>query len=312
MWDRLGEVWRSITKPIEDFADYVDPNSKPPLPSPEGVAAIPDTTSKEAIEKATQSGVLPYINTWIYGESEPTQKTKVEGLTLEPQLPTPSPFDREQQLKLLNTLLEGSSVEQRVLEQIKNDDDAHKALIKLFMDQMNNRELHAKIRTLDLRRYRDQMKIVQVTKKMIDEEIAYAKSRGTALQTTQKVCTVVALSALALTMVVFVSTATAGGGTVPILSVIAANAGTFGTAAAVGQSAAGVGGAAAQIGQTYLKGRQDQAESSMIATQHESDKIDQEMKVLQQWMSHVIRNLSTLTDEMVQAEEQRHYTIKQR
>lgn len=312
MWERLGNVWRSITEPIEKFADQVAPNAKPSLPSPEGVAAIPDTTSKQAIEEASKKGLLPSINAWIYGETEQTTAQKVESLSWEPALPLPSPFARAQQLKLLNTLLESNRIEQKVLEEIKNDDDAHKALVRLFMEQMSTREVHAKFRTEDMQRSRDQLKIVHVTKKMIDEELAFAASWGGMLQTAQKICMVAALGALALSMVVFVSTATAGTGTVPVLSAIAANASYFAAATTFAKSAASVGTAAAQAGSTYLKGRQDKAESAMVGTQHESDKIDHEMKVLQQWMSHVLKHLTHLSDELIQAEEQRHYTLKQK
>lgn len=306
MVSKVGDFFKSLIDDSNDLMKEVAPQPKE-TKSSGGISTIPDTTSKITIEKNAQKGIVPWLNAWVWGEQayEPSLQDKIEPLPLQPELPAPSSRARKM-LEALRT----TNINTWIAQEEPVESNLHHLFLEIFKNQISHREEAARSHAGKLRGYGKQLRTNEITQRMLTEEITKNEKVRSYLATVLKVCGVAGACAFGLGAVLFITGVTGGSGTLPVLSWFAANTQIIGTVAAITQTMAAVGGGITKAGNTYLQDQSEKAEAKVVASQHQNDLIDLEMKVLRQWWTHVFAAISTLYSNMRQVEQKRHESTK--
>lgn len=304
--DPVRSIKDSVDKFSEDFVNQTHGRKS------RGVADIPDTTSKVAIEKdAIKNTTVSWFESWtswIWNDPAATDTPAIEKVTeplsVKPQIPRPHSTAAK---SLANILRETNIITGRVQE--ANESDAHKAFITLYQEQVKLRESAAQSQIGRLQSFRKQLQVNRLTQQMLMEEINQSNKIRPYLNIAHKTCNAVVLTAFGLTGIAFAASAT-GGTAIPVFAWIAAHAGTLATSAGIAQATGAIGSGITQGTSAYLQQRSETAEAKVLASRHQSDLIDLEMKAFQQWLKEVFTAVTTLQRDMRRVEQKRFEASK--
>lgn len=297
----IEDFIRTLTEPVEKFAKDMVPVAKPKTPG--GIADVPDTTSKNAIEKNSEKNIIPaWLNTWIWGEQFPDNvlADSFTPLPLQPILPTPSSA-----AKKYADLLRDTNIRTWIALEELTEGSSHKLLLEIFKSQISHREETVINHRNRMNRYSDQLRAFDLSRRMLEEQVTSTQKTQAQLETAHNICMAVAAGAFILTAIAFVG---ASGGA--SLGWFAANKALIDTTLIVTSSASSAGAGVTQLGKAQLQEKSGKYEARIIAIQHESDRIDLEMKAMRQWWSHVFSSITQLYGSMRKIEQKRHESSK--